>query len=418
MSKARPRSVTPLASMVSPEILRVLERIRKRLLEVSPDRLFEAALAAQIGVAESFDKNGVRTDVLGVADKWPDGAAIVNALRTVAPEILEVSPWILEVIDREKAVEAAVAICTSPVMGSVKPPAAERDYFAGLLRERASEVVHRNLALVPIDAVLAVAAQGELAVGIGKDPVDDHPALQHGASIVAALQKTRWFDWRGTGDDWPRDQGLARHLLERLSALGYTAAVPVLETLFNTTVHRIRWEVADTLEKLGSKLPREALIKGAEDGTLATDPLWEPLRERAVWAVFEADPRTAYDRFARYLRTPKLTDEGPRTVMDTIAAVLSHDHQGVRGPTGFGLEKRGFYKADPRWAALIERMADDPFWEKLGWTFEKLSEQERSRRFAAWKRRQSRAAKPSPKPTGKKAPTSAKATKKTRTKSR
>jgi hypothetical protein len=109
------------------------------------------------------------------------------------------------------------------------------------------------------------------------------------------------------------------------------------------------------------------------------------------------------------------------TVGDAIAAVLEpqraarkdqilHIHDGdvsaridqLNHPDKFAStdpEKTGFYEADPRWAALIERMAAvDPWWERYSWRFQDLSVGELEKRMRAWERRH----KPPPAPAEKK----------------
>jgi len=400
--------MTPRPPFISTELAPVLERIRKRLLEVPSAKLHRAG--SELWVSEAFDKKGVRSDVVAFTTLFENGAAVVQALEKGTLEILECSLWILELLDRERAVKEALAIC------ELAPPALkfkyeyEKDHFIeSLVRRRAEHVVSRKADLAPLGFLLDLAAGGRLLVD--ETALDRHPALKSGAEIIEALEKTRWFTTAAKPDGYQLDTSLAEYLLARLAVLDYTAAVPRLEKLFASAQHEVRWTVARTLEKLGSRAPREALIAAAVSGALAKDQTWELLREEALWAVFTEDARTAYDKLAPYLGDPRLTDSGPPTIPNMIADILAADRWGkknYRTMTGCsgctavhalarGGKKRGFYEADPRWATLVERMsAEDPLWEGVALNMANLPEADFLRRMAALERRRKRKPKPAP----------------------
>lgn len=412
--------VTPPITIPSPELAPILERLRLRLLELPPDELYETGKAVPMWVAASFNKKGLRSTVVAFATKWKDAATLGRALKKGSLEILDCALWVVEAIDRRRALEEALAI-----------RALARDIkhndtldFESLVRERALYVVSRCVDLLPIDTVVALAGRGDLLFSETKKALLIHPLLQTGDAIVKALQATRWVTTPLDATDYPRDRDLIDYFLKSLSALAFKAAVPALEEMFRKAgSHELRWRIATTLEVLGSTLPRETLVAMATAGALeeedwtyeAPKDRWPPILGRAVSAVFAANPRTAYDLLAQYLDPPRLTDafvtHGTiKTVADAVAAVLEprragrtdnilHIHDGdvfarvdqLKHPDKFasaGPEKTGFYEADPRWAALIERMAaNDPWWERYAWRFQDLSSSELDKKFQAWERR-------------------------------
>jgi hypothetical protein len=259
---------------------------------------------------------------------------------------------------------------------------------------------------------------------VAKTALQIHPLLQTGDAIVKALRQSRWAATPPDATGYPSDRDLADYFLKSLSTLAFTAAVPALEEMFRSAgTHEVRWKIARTLEDLGSTLPQKTLVAAAADGLLndegpinpAGDRRRPPILRWAVSAVFAADPRTAYDQLAHYLDRPCLTEAFVThglitTVADAIAAVLEprravradhilHIHDGdvsaridqLTHPDKFvsaDPAKTGLYEADPRWAALIERMAaDDPWWERYAWRFRDLSVGELEKKMRAWERR-------------------------------
>jgi len=396
--------VAARSPFISTELAPILERIRKRLLEVPAKKLHAAVLRAEGWATDAFDERGLGTGSTWFKDKFPDGAATVAALENGTLDALECALSILEVIDRQRAVSEALAILTLPKPVLKFEYEFEEDaFFVSVLRLRAVHLVERNADLAPVGALLGVAARGDLLVE--RKVLDRHPSLQTGAPITEALEKTQWFTATLQADSFHRDNEFARYLLARLVALAYTPAIRVLEERFAMAQHEVRWTIAKALDKLGSKAPRRVLIAAAERGELETHPTWGALREEALWAVFMEDPRTAYDKLAPYLAYPTLTDSGPPTIANMIAGILSADRWGkknYRTMTGCsgctavqqlarGTKKRGYYEADPRWAALVERMsAEDPLWEGVALNLANLPEAEFWRRMAALERRRKR----------------------------
>ena len=378
-------------------------------------------------MATSFDKKGVRKDPIAFSAKFKDGAAVMKALKTGSLAILEVGLWVLEAIDRERALEEALAICALPHLRSE-----DVTCFNSLVRARAEYVVSRNADLLPVETLLNLAARGHMIEDIAA--VERHPLLQTGDAIVKALQQSQWAATPPDAPGYPSDRNLAEYFLKSLVALDFRAGAPALEEIFRKAgSHEFRWKIARTLEDLGSTLPQKTLIAMAADGLLedegpinpAGERRWPPILRWAVSAVFADDPRAAYDKLTHYLDRPCLTEAFVThgtitTVADAIAAVLEprraarkdnilHIHDGdvsaridqLTHPDKFvsaDPDGTAFYDADPRWAALIARMAaDDPWWERYAWRFQDLSVGELEKKMRAWERRQ-----PPPSPAEKK----------------
>jgi hypothetical protein len=366
--------VTPAVAIPSPELAVVLERIRVRLLEVPPDALHAIGSAVAMGVAASFTKKGRRSEPVAFVARWKDAATLRRALAKGSLEILECGLWLLESVDRDRALDEAIAICALPA----REPREAVDFFEPLVRARAQHVVSRNADLLPVPTLLDLAARGELSVSLAKEALPKHPALRTGEELARALQRTPWAATLPDDAGYPRDRDLAEYFLASLRALADAAAVPPLEAIFRAAgSHEVRWTVARTLEDLGSTLPSQALIAAATEGRLEEEgPIdaagrrrWPPILRWAISAVVAAAPRTAYDQLARYLESPRLTEEFVThglitTVADAIAAVLEPS----------AAARKHASEADPRWAVLIARMAaSDPWWKRYARRFESTS---------------------------------------------
>lgn len=416
--------VTQTIPIPSPELAPIVERVRVRLLELPPERLYEAGIAANTGVATSFDKKGIRKEPIAFTTKFKDGAAVEKALKTGSLELLECVLWMLEVVDRELALEESLAIRALP------PPARtlknQHDFvnsFDELVRTRAQYVISRNVDLLPVETLLNVAARGDLIGQTVNDAIRRHPLLQTGDAIVKALRQSRWGATPPDAPDYPRDRDLADHFLKTLASLDFRAGAPALEDMFREAgAHEIRWKIARTLEGLGSTLPQKTLSAMAADGLLedegpinpAGDRRWPPILRWAVSAVFAEDPLTAYDKLTHYLDRPRLTEAFVThgtitTVADGIASVLEprrvsrkddvlHIHDGdvsaridqLTHPDKFVFADPGeaVHEADARWATFIARMAaDDPWWERYAWRFQALSAGELAKKMRSWERR-------------------------------
>jgi HEAT repeat protein len=380
----------------SPELAPILDRVRARLVELPPGALHEAGIAANTWVATSFDKRGIRKDPIGFTAKFKDGAAVVKALTKGSLDILECGLWVLEVVDRAAALDEALAICALPrPVLTFKHQYEKDEYFDSLVRARAAAVVSRCVDLLPLARVLELLGRGDAS--FKEAAIAGHPELQSGEAILAALQKTGEFA-SGVSElagatSRPRDADFAFYLLRRLTTLRYEPAVPVLATLLRDARHDMRAMAGESLLAIGSPGAFEPLAKAVEDGLFDADDPNLPLRQTALRGLFRLDRGRAYDRLARYLDEETITAEPAKTMMLAVIQVLTLDRRTRREGDG-----PSFYDADPRWAALIERMASrDPQWERYAWNFQDLSLDELDKKIQAWERRN----KP-PSPAGKK----------------
>lgn len=370
----------------SPELAPILERIRLRLLELPPPTLHEAGIAANTWVATSFDKRGIRKDPIGFTAKFKDGAAVVKALTKGSLDILECELWMLEVVDRASAIDEALAICALPrPVLTFKHQYEKDEFFESLVRARAATVVSRCVDILPLARVLDLIGRGEAS--FKESAIAGHPELQSGEAILAALQKTNEFasgisELSGARSR-PRDADLAFYLLRRLTALRYEPAVPVLAALLRDARHDMRAMAGESLLAIGSPEAFESLAKTVEEGMFDADDPNLPVRQTALRGLFRLDPGRAYDRLARYLDEPTITAEPVKAMMDAVIQVLTLDRRARRDGEG-----PSFYDADPRWAALIARMAQrDPQWERYAWNFQDLSMGELDKKIQAWERR-------------------------------
>lgn len=361
-------------TILSPALAPILDRIRARLLELPSDVLYAAGIAANTGVATSFDKKGVRKEPVAFTAKFKNGAAVVKALKIGSLPILECEIWILEIVDRAQALEESVAIrALPPTDVTFKYQYDLVNSFEALVRARALYVVSRCVDLLPIETVVTLAGRGDLLVSMAEGSLAKHPGLQEGELILRALQTTT----TATSDLWnaspsPRDADLARYLVRRLVELRYEPAVAALGL-----------RLGERLLQIGSPTALELLARALEDSVLDTDDPSMPPRDAALRALFRLDPRHAYDRLSRYLDESTIGEDPAKGSMRAVIHVLAQDRKSrAAGYTP------GFYDADPHWAALIERMArNDPEWERYAWSFQDLSMGELDTRLQAWKRR-------------------------------
>jgi hypothetical protein len=322
-----------VASFPSPALGVILDRIRTRLLALPPGTLHETGIAANTWVATKFSKRGLRQDPIAFAARFKDGAAVVKALASSRPEILEVALWMLEVIDREGALTEALAI------RDLVLPEEDGEHFDVLVQSRALLVVSRCVDLLPLAKVLDLFARGGASLHVA---IDRHPELQTGDAILAALRRTEQFA-SGVSElcgakSRPRDAALGFHLLKRLAALRHAAAVPALEWLFRDPRHDMRSTAGEALFTIGSSEALEALARAVEDGMFEAGDPNLPSRTTALRAVFQLDPAKAYDRIA------PLVDSWSLPMTQALLQAL-----------------RGFPGTDPRWAALVERLLEgDP----------------------------------------------------------
>lgn len=371
--------MTSTIPLPSPELAPILERLRVRLLDVPTDALYETAKAVPMWVAASFNKKGVRSEPVAFATKWKDAVTLGKALKKGSLEILECALWVVEAIDRGRALEAALAIrALPPPMLDLKYQHEKTEHFESLVRDRALYVVSRGVDALPTNTVVALAGRGDLLVSVAQEALTKHPALQEGSAILAALQTTGTAAadlWRASASPSPRDADLARYLVRRLIALRYEPAVTALGL-----------RLGDGLLQIESPQALELLARAVEDGTLdANDPSL-PARETAIRALFLLDPTRAYDRLARYLDEATITSEPAKAMVLALIKVLTLDRKARvagQGPS--------YYDTDPRWAALIARMApQDPDWERYAWNFQDLSIGEIDKKIQAWERRHKR----------------------------
>lgn len=386
---------TTATARPSPELAPILEGIRQRLLALPPDALHEAGVAAGAWVARSFTRKGVRTEPVAFTARFPDGAAVVKALKKGSLEILECALWILAVVDRAAALERALAVRALPPPVLTGRSEYERnDHFEALVRARALVVVSRSADLLPLTTVLALLGRGDAS--FDEAAIARHPELATGDAILAALQATQQYaagvSERCGARTRPRDAALAFALLGRLGALRHDPAVPVLERLFRDARHDLRTSAGEALLAIGSGPALAALARAVEDGMFdAADPNL-PSRATALRGLFRLDPARAYDRLARYLDPATITAEPARTMMSATIQVLALDRRtAADGPAPC------FYDADPRWAALVATMAERaPEWERYAWSFQDLSPAELDQELQAWSRRHGGLAGPPP----------------------
>lgn len=361
----------------SPELGPVLERLRVRLLEVPRGALYDTGQAAPLWVAASFDEKGVRSEPVAFATRWKDAATFAEALENGSLEVLECALWLVEALDRGCALEEALAIrALPPPMLGFGDERQKVGHFESLVRDRALHVVSRCVDSLPAATVVELAQRGDVLLPVAEAPLTKHPGLQEGEAILAALQKTTMV----ASDLWnaspsPPDADLTRFLMRRLVDLRYEPAVAVLGLRLGTG-----------LLQIGSPAALELLAQGVEEGVFdAPDPNL-PTRETALRGLFLLDPERAWDRLSRYLDQSAITAETAGAMMLAVVQVLWLDHRtraGSGGPT--------FFEADPRWAALVDRMAQkDPDWGRVAWTFQDLSLEEVDRKVRAWERRHAR----------------------------
>jgi hypothetical protein len=386
--------VTSVAAL-APEYAPILARVVARLLEQTPDALFDAGKKAQLGVAAAYDARGVRSsDIVAFEAKWPDGAAFVDALRQGALEAVEVALWILERMDRRQAVDDALALFVLPRPKWALPAPTSPDYrrtvneegrwFAVLVQQRAQQVASRNADLVPPSGLLDMDERGGLLLSHAREPLDRNPALD---DVTALAETTASALSRRQGSDF------SRYLLERLRQRAPEKARGILEPLFQKLPPNDgEWSaVARALYALGSTLPRDVLAAAVREGRISDEAAFPRiLLDHAVWAVFDADPKGTYDVLAPYLdQAPPSWSGHALSITDAVLLVLQRDHEGKVSAGGYGGASRGFFANEPRWAALFAKKAEkDVLWERAAWLFEPpLPLAESMARLAKWERR-------------------------------
>lgn len=376
--------MSTLPPHANPAILPLLAELRARLLALSDDALAAAGAAANTWVASSFDKRGIRKDPVALASRFPSGASMRAALVSDSLELLEIALWLVEVIDRPLALQAAIAIRALPAPQlAFKYPYERDEFFETLVRARAEKVITRSLALLPLTSVLELARRGELRIHGGADEaLDTHPELATGAQQLEALQATEAIGATGARAGG-LDEDLALYLIGRLARGRHDAAVPTLASVLEASDHPLRGPSASKLLHMGTPEALEALAGALERGAFDADARTAPTRKNAILAAFLLDPRTAFDRLARFLRPELLAAEDEHSMVNDIREVLSLDH--TRGHDGV---KRGWYEADPRWAELTASMAEHPEWERFSWVFLDLAQAELYNRVYLWEKRQ------------------------------
>jgi hypothetical protein len=148
-----------------------------------------------------------------------------------------------------------------------------------------------------------------------------------------------------------------RHIAAIVTALGGARredAVPVLAQLWeDCAVPSIRTAAGHALAAIGSVEAQLALIGSLHD----PDPFATSL---AVRAIFDAEPRDAFDCFEPYFREAALRAPGGGAVASAVLDVLSPDAFTDAGPRWFEPRVPRWLRDEPRWLALAARLRNHP----------------------------------------------------------
>lgn len=150
-------------------------------------------------------------------------------------------------------------------------------------------------------------------------------------------------------------------LVEVVRALGearYSPAVPVLASLWaDCALPPVRLAAGQALRAIGGPEARAALESLLED----TDRMSIIL---AVWAIFDADARAAFERFAPHFEPESIEQPGgamvPGYVLRTfVPSAFPPGPDGAPRPVWSEPRAPGWLEEDPRWLVLLDSHRDD-----------------------------------------------------------